>query len=513
MTPQMVIAAIDIGTNSTHMVVARITPSGFEVITREKSQTRLGEGGGDMKELSATAMDRGINALRHMKKIADVHSAHIVAVATSAVREADNADEFVARAHNEAGINIDIISGLEEARLIHSAVLRALPLAGVESLLIDIGGGSTEVVVFTSTTEHFARSFKLGSVRLTHRFFPQTHTSKTQLLEARQFIASSIEPARKGLRRRNPRKAIVTSGTGETLARMCSLLGTGDTPRSMNGATFTRQQLQTVVQMIADAPDIEARSQIPGIDSTRADIILAGAIILEEFATSLDISEFTYCDFALREGLLFNEMQRLSPGGVDDIRHVALASATKLAMRCDDDFSHAQSVARLACALFDQLSKHFEMDQNDRLYLETASLLANVGITVSHAKHHLHSYYIIRHADLLGLTDDEIEIIAQIARYHRKGEPKLSHEPFRMLSVDDQRKVQLLSSILRVAIGLDRTHDGRVENVKVAVSKNDITVTISSSRKVDIDLNVYAANERVSLLAEVFDHDVVVVGK
>lgn len=513
MTPQMVIAAIDIGTNSTHMVVARITPSGFEVITREKSQTRLGEGGGDMKELSAAAMERGITALRHMKKIADAHSAHIVAVATSAVREANNADEFVKRAHNEAGIDIEVISGLEEARLIHSAVLRALPLAGVESLLIDIGGGSTEVVVFTSTTEHFARSFKLGSVRMTHRFFPQSHASTTELLEARQFIASSIEPARKVLRRRNPRKAIVTSGTGETLARMCSLLSTGDTPRSMNGATFTRHQLQTIVRIIADAPDMETRSQIPGIDSSRADIILAGAIILEEFAVSLDIAEFTYCDFALREGLLFNEMQRLSPGGVDDIRHVALASATKLAMRCDDDFSHAQSVARLACSLFDQLSKHFELDHNDRLYLEAASLLANVGITVSHAKHHLHSYYIIRHAELLGLTDDEIEIIAQIARYHRKGEPKLSHEPFRMLSEDDRRRVQLLSSILRVAIGLDRTHDGRVENVKIAVGKNDITVTISSSQKVDIDLNVYAANERISLLAEVFDHNVVVVGK
>ena len=135
-----------------------------------------------------------------------------------------------------------------------------------------------------------------------------------------------------------------------------------------------------------------------------------------------------------------------------------------------------------------------------------------MGITVSHAKHHLHSYYIIRNADLLGLTDDEIEIIAQIARYHRKGEPKLSHEPFRMLSEDDQRKVQLLSSILRVAIGLDRTHDGRVGNVKVAVSKDDITVIISSSQKLDIDLNVYAANERVSLLEEVFDHKVTVVG-
>ena len=512
MTPQLVIAAIDIGTNSTHMVVARITPSGFEVITREKSQTRLGEGGGDMKELSAAAMDRGITALRNMKKIADVHGAHVVAVATSAVREANNADAFVHRAKEEAGVDIEVISGLEEARLIHSAVLRALPLADVESLLIDIGGGSTEVVVFTSTTEHFARSFKLGSVRLTHRFFPNAQASKSQLLEARQFTASSIEPARKGLRRRNPRKAIVTSGTGETLARMCSFLGSGDAPRSMNGATFTRQQLQTVVRAIAEAPDVASRSEIPGIDSTRADIILAGAIILEEFAISLDITEFTYCDFALREGLLFNEMQRLSPGGSDDIRHVALASATKLAMRCDDDFSHAQSVARLACTLFDQLSHHFELDLNDRLYLETASLLANVGITVSHAKHHLHSYYIIRHADLLGLTDDEIEIIAQIARYHRKGEPKLSHEPFRMLSEDDQNRVRLLSSILRVAIGLDRTHDGRIEDVNIAVSKDDITISISSSQEVDIELNVYAAHERASLLAEVFDHNVVVVG-
>jgi exopolyphosphatase/guanosine-5'-triphosphate,3'-diphosphate pyrophosphatase len=145
--------------------------------------------------------------------------------------------------------------------------------------------------------------------------------------------------------------------------------------------------------------------------------------------------------------------------------------------------------------------------------LETASLLANVGITVSHAKHHLHSYYIIRHADLLGLTDDEIEIIAQIARYHRKGEPKLSHEPFRILSDDDQNRVRLLSSILRVAIGLDRTHDGRIENMKVEVSKSDITITISSPEGREIDLNVYAANERASLLAEVFDHNVIVVGK
>lgn len=513
MSSPKVIAAIDIGTNSTHMVVARITASGFEVITREKNQTRLGEGGGDMRQISASAMERGINALRHMRKIADVHEANIVAVATSAVREADNSEEFVERARTQAGIDVRVISGLEEARLIHFAVLRALALTGIESVLIDIGGGSTEVVIFNSSTEHFARSFKLGSVRLTHRFFPEATASESKVLDARQFIASLIEPARKGLQRRNPKKAIVTSGTGETLARMCLIMNTGDAPRSMNGATFTRQQLQLIVNGIANAENLEARCQIPGIDPTRADIILAGGIILEEFAEVLDIDEFTYCDFALREGLLFNEMQRISPTGNSDIRNVALASAAKLAQRCDEDFPHAQSLARLSIALFDQLSKHFELNRNDRLYLEAAALLANVGITVSHAKHHLHSYYIIRNADLLGLTDDEIEVIAQIARYHRKGEPKLSHETFKSLSVENQTRVRLLCSILRVAVGLDRTHDGRIENVKVQVTQTDITITISGAPKVDIDLNVYAAHERTSLLAEVFDHNVVVVGK
>lgn len=492
------------------MVVARINASGFEVITREKNQTRLGEGGGDMKRLSDAAIERGIAALRHMKRIADVHHATIVAVATSAVREADNAEVFIERARTDAGINVEVISGLEEARLIHSAVLRALPLADTTSLLIDIGGGSTEIVVFSSHLEHFARSFKLGSVRLTHRFFSTPLHSHTDTAQARKFTASAIEPVRKEIRRLSPQKFIVTSGTGETLARMCLMLTKSEAPLSMNGASFTRAQLSQVTQLISNASTLAERCALPGIDPSRADIILAGAVILEELALSLDIKEFTYCDYALREGLLINELQKVLPGAVDDAHHVALASATKLARRCDDDFQHAHTVSRLACALFDELAQHFELDVQDRLYLEVASLLANVGITVSHAKHHLHSYYIIRHAELLGLTDHEIEIIAQVARYHRKSEPKLQHESFAALNEDDQLRVRLLASLLRVAIGLDRTHDGRVESVTVDVDRKNITISIHAPSDVDLDLNVYATHERTSLLAEVFQHKVFV---
>lgn len=508
MTQQSVIAAIDIGTNSTHMVVARVTTSGFEVITREKSQTRLGEGGGDMKTLSPAAIERGITALRHMKKIADVHHATIVAVATSAVREADNAETFIQRASTEAGINVEVISGLEEARLIHSAVVRALPLADTTSLLIDIGGGSTEIVVFSSHVEHFARSFKLGSVRLTHRFFASLTASRSDIASARKFTASAIEPVRKEVRRLSAEKFIVTSGTGETLARMCLMLKKDEAPRSMNGATFTREELATVTHMISETTSLQQRCLLPGIDPSRADIILAGALILEEIAVSLDIKEFTYCDYALREGLLINELHRVLPGALDDANHVALSSASKLARRCDDDFQHAQTVSRLSCAIFDELAQHFELDTKDRLYLEVASLLANVGITVSHAKHHLHSYYIIRHAELLGLTDHEIEIIAQVARYHRKSEPKIHHEPFAALSDDDQLRVRLLAALLRVAIGLDRTHDGRVDGVSVHVDRKNITIEIHAPSQVDLDLNIYAANERTSLLSEVFQHKV-----
>lgn len=505
-----VIAAIDIGTNSTHMVVARIASGGFEVITREKSQTRLGEGGGDMKKLGSAAMDRGVEALGHMKRIADAHQATVVAVATSAVREATNSHQFLRRTAEEAGIEVQVISGLEEARLIHSAVLRALPSKPDPSVLIDIGGGSTEVVVFTGHEEHFARSFKLGAVRLTHRFFPSGQASRQRIAEARRFITSSIEPSRRRITRWKAKDTVVTSGTSETLARMCLLLESNDVPRSMNGATFTRDQLDTVVRRIAECDDVTERGELPGMDPTRADIILAGAIILSELARSLDIDRFTYCDHALREGLLIKELNRLTPGSPDDVRHVAIDSAHKLAMRCDNDFAHALAVSRLSCALFDGLDAHFELDGGDRLLLEAAAVLANVGITISHAKHHVHSYYVIRHGDLLGLTDHEIEIVAQVARYHRKSEPKTAHPEFAALSTPDRYRVRLLSSILRVAIGLDRTHDGRVDRVEVAVDDTNITIKVASPSNQDLELNIYAANERSGLMAEVFRHDVTV---
>ena len=498
-----IIAAIDIGTNSIHMVIARVGESGFEVITREKDNTRLGEGGGDMKELSHEAMDRGIEALRHMRRVADAHKASIFAVATSAVREAQNSKTFVDRAAIEAGIEIEVISGVEEARLIHLGVLQALPLSNKRSLLIDIGGGSTEVVIFDHTEELFVRSFKLGAVRLSNRFFPHGSTHPAAIPSCRKFIASTVEPAKREILKLKHEVAIVSSGTGETLARMCWMLTHDELPRSMNGVAFSAQELHQVTKIIS-ASTLDERAGLDGLDSDRVDIILAGALILDSLSEAFSIESFVYCDYALREGVLLDSAQRLDPDVDKDLHNVAIHSARKLAERCDEDPAHSLNVCRLSCMLFDELSNLYELDPHHRLYLEAAAVLANVGLVVSHAKHHLHTYYIVRNADLVGFTDHEIELVAQIARYHRKSEPKTQHAAFAALPEADQTTVRLLAAILRVAIGLDRTHDGRTTSVSIVQKESSLQIVLASESRADLDLNLYATQQRTSLLADVF---------
>ena len=504
-----IIAAIDIGTNSIHMVVAKVSDSGFEVIAREKDNTRLGEGGGDMKILSPEAMERGIKALRHMRRVADAHRASVCAVATSAVREATNAQDFVERASTEAGIDIEVISGVEEARLIHLGVLQALPLSNQRSILIDIGGGSTEVIIFDHTEELFVRSFKIGAVRLSNRFFPNGSTHPASVSSCSKFVASTVEPVKREVLKLGHEVAIVSSGTGETLARMCWMLTHDDMPRSMNGVTFTADELHQVTRMIALSNLVE-RSQLKGLDADRLDIILAGALILDTLAGSFAISSFMYCDYALREGVLLDAAQRLDPDVNNDLHNVAIQSARKLAERCDDDPSHSLNVSRLSCMLFDELSHSYELDPHHRLYLEAAAVLANVGLVVSHARHHLHTYYIVRNADLVGFTDHEIELIAQIARYHRKSEPKIQHAAFASLTEADQNIVRMLSAMLRIAIGLDRTHDGRTTSVSVIQRNKSLHLVLESENKEDLDLNLYATQQRVVLLADVFQCNVTV---
>jgi exopolyphosphatase/guanosine-5'-triphosphate,3'-diphosphate pyrophosphatase len=508
---QVTLAALDIGTNSFHLVVARLLDNGYEVVTREKETVRLGHGGGDMKELSSDAIERGISALRRMQRIAAAHNAPIRAVATSAVREAENADVFLGRARREAKIDIEVISGLEEARLIHLGVLQAVPAFDQRLILVDIGGGSTEVLVGERGETLAARSFKLGAVRLTDRFFPGGATSEEMVSDCRSYIRSILATFEREVEDFGFDIAIASSGTAETIARMIHAARDDTALRTFNRFEFTVSEVQAITETMAKKHSSDERRATPGLDPARADIIVAGVLVLEGVADIFGIKAFVFSEAALREGVLLDTIARMHGGALHHLRDVSRRSIRTLAERCDDDLPHSAHVASLALQLFDATESLHGLAADAREYLEAGALLANVGLVISHSKHHLHSYYVIRNSELTGLTDAEIEIIAQIARYHRKSAPKAGHAEFGRLSADDQSLVKTLAGILRVAIGLDRSHDGRVRSVSALQLGDRVVIEAVSKRGKEISLELYTANERSGLLEEVIGRRVDIV--
>jgi len=500
MASTSLIAAIDVGTNSFHMVVARPVSTGFEVVTREKETVRLGKGSGDMLRLDDDRMDRGVACLARMADVAASHGAEVRAVATSAVREARNRGEFVKRVRREAGIDLEVVSGVEEARLIHLGAVQAI---GGQSrmLLCDIGGGSTEIVVGGADEELLSRSFKLGAVRLTERFFGDDSLHPAAVSACQAFVRSRLVAIDRDVAALGFDVAVASSGTAETIARLVATASGRPEPRSLNRFVFSRADVAATLARLVACPTIDQRERTFGIDRNRAEILIAGTVILDVVAEVFKVKEFTYSDYALREGLLIDTLRRrgIAPAATDPAMH----SVEQLARRCDDRPMHSRHVARLATRLFYQLRDDLGIDNSAHRLLEAAALLANVGVVVSHSRHHQHSYYIIRNSELVGLSDREIEVIAQVARYHRKSPPKLEHPEFATLSPRDQYLVRALAGILRIAIGLDRTLDGRVTDVTVERGRDDLVLRYETSGSRDvID---YAVRERRALLADVLN--------
>ena len=505
------LAAIDVGTNSIHLVVARVTGEDrFEVITREKEMVRLGSGRGDMKRLKPDAIIRGVDTLRRMKQIADIDGAPVRAVATSAVREAANHAEFVTAAREEAGVEVEVISGVEEARLIHLGVLQAVPVFDRRLLLCDIGGGSTEILVGERGEVLTARSFKLGAVRLTNRFFPGQRLHPGAVSSCRGFVRSTLSPYSREVGSHGFEVAVGSSGTIQAVAAMAQAATGDEPPRSFNRFRLTADAVRDVCKELIAAPSVKHRSRLPGLDANRADIILAGALILEGVFETFDVEELECSDYALREGVLLDTIQRTRGGSLHHLRDVSRRSVAHLAALCDDEPEHSAHVARLALELFDGLVALPDVQSLDGLgepareYLEAGALLANVGLFISHSRHHLHSYYVVRNSEILtGLTDEEIEIIALLARYHRKSAPRPRHPEFARLDAADQHLVRVLSAILRVAIGLDRSHDHRVASTRCRREADGIVIEVIPAGMGPIELELFAADQRRALLEEV----------
>lgn len=502
-----VLAAIDIGTNSVHMVVARVAGNDrFEVVTRLKEMVRLGSGQGEMKHLEREAIDRTVACLTRCRQLAASHDATVFAVATSAVREARNAAEFLHRAREEAGIDVEVVAGHEEARLIRLGALQALPLWDRDMVLVDVGGGSTEVVFGRGARISSARSIKLGSLRMTRSFFPDGVVGPTALDECRRFVRGRLAPMLRESMQMPFDVAVATSGTVEAIAAMAAVRDGGSVPQTLNSWVLRRDALGAVVGDLAAAPTTEERRRLPGIDGARADILLGGAVVLEQVCDAIGITELVISEYALREGVLLDGLHRLRGGSLHHLSQLREESVHHLMELCDDDPDHSYQVRDLALQLADALGGRLGLDDADRELLEAGALLANVGLFISHSGHHKHSYYVIRSSEhLMGFTDREIEIIAQLARYHRKGRPSEKHPEFAALDEVDRARVRAMVALLRVAIGMDRNHDRAVERVVVKDEGAVVRIELVGAPDADLSLEVHSASQRSELLAELLD--------
>jgi exopolyphosphatase/guanosine-5'-triphosphate,3'-diphosphate pyrophosphatase len=472
---ERVLAAIDVGTNSIHMVVVRIQPAlpAFTIIAREKTTVRLGDRCKQTGNLTEAAMERAIVTLKRCQAISKSLAAEqIVAVATSAVREAPNGHVFLERVERETGLWVNLISGPEEARRIYLGVLSGMEFNAQPHVIIDIGGGSTELILGDGHEPRSLSSTKVGAVRLTAEHITTDPISNSEFVALQSYIRGmlerSVEDLQAHLRPGEVPRLVGTSGTIETLAAIHARETLGIVPTPLNGYSFSLRDLRDTVNRLRKLNTVE-RMQIAGINDRRAEIILAGALILQEAMSLLGMDTITICERSLREGVVVDWM--LTHGLIEDrLRFqssVRQRSVIRTAQKYRVNLLHSERVAEFALSLFDQMQGQLhQWGDEERELLWSAAILHNCGHHVSHSSHHKHSYYLIRNSDLLGYTETEIETIANLARYHRKNSPRKKHESYRNLTSKKHRRiVDQLSPLLRLAVALDRRQIGAIKQV------------------------------------------------
>jgi exopolyphosphatase / guanosine-5'-triphosphate,3'-diphosphate pyrophosphatase len=512
----MIIAALDIGSNSIHLVVVETDhEKPFRVVASAKEAVRLGRSEARDHRLSAEAMDRAVGCLKRFRRVAESHGAkELIAVATSAVREAANGDHFISRAAEEAGVEIDLLSGIEEARLIALAVsVRYKQSNKQQSLVIDIGGGSTELAVMKNGEPTTLISFKLGAVRLTEQYVKSDPIGEKQLRRLRSESREVIAHRAPEVEAAGIEACYGTSGTINALAalslRRRLAEGGRRAARRRLEHSLTLDELRALNVELASYT-LEERAHAAGLNRQRAEIIVAGGQLLEAMMETLKIDELVSCDWALREGVIIAHLARrvetvtTSPARLE--RDPSLRGALALARHYRTDMKHASRVAYLSLQLFDGLRPLHALGGEHRRLLAAAALLHDIGYFVSHAGHHKHSAYLIQNSELTGFTSPEIAVIANIAYYHRGGLPKAKHEYYSELRVQDRDIVRKLAALLRLADALDRDHEGSVRELSCEIGPGEVRVVALCSREPETAR--WRLEERADLFVEVFGREV-----
>ncbi len=504
-SPSDRLGAIDIGSNSVRLVIAQAIPSGgYRLIDEERENTRLATDLARTGRLNSEAVAATLNALARFAQIAAGQATQrIRAIATSAVRDAENGPEFCRQAEEVLGLPVEVISAQEEGRLAFLSVSRAFDVTGRQLAVVDIGGGSTEIVLASSGLIDQVYATRLGAVRLAERCGLTERVAELELEAAERYVDKQLKK-----HARNPSLVPeILYGTGGTFTAMANMLAAreGNAELPLRGYRVKRAEVHHLLRDLA-AMSLADRTKVAGLNPRRADIIVAGLLIVERVLRHLGANVVQVHTRGIRDGLLLDMIAEGELRNVtSDERQAAI---DQFAHNCGIDAVHAQQTARLAGQLFDALAAPLGIDLKSRELLTAAAQLANVGYLINYDGHHKHSYQLILHSDLPGFERRELQLLACIARYHRGKVPKKTHPGYGDLAEGDQRLVAQLAGLLRLALALDRAHQQRVQDLDCSVASDKVILRVAAKESADVD--IWAARRKADLFERTFGRQVVI---
>jgi len=495
------LAAIDVGSNSIHMVIAQVDAGGgISELWRGAEMVGLGRNSFPSHRLSRSAIDRAMLTLaRFLSEARRWECEELVAIATSAVREAENGGEFIEAVRAQLGVHVRVVSAREESRLIYLGVRQATDLRKGPHLIVDLGGGSAEFIVGDNEKPLLLESRKLGAARMTARFVRSDPVEAREIKALLAHYDAEMSSVLRQVRELRPVRIIGTSGSIESLATMCASDEQGpDVPK-----VLSRTRLEKMIGRLVETTQ-EERAEIRGLDEKRRDQILAAALFVQELMKRLNVDQLEVCRSALREGMLVDYLARHRPEL--EVRRESpnprRRAVLDLGRRCHWQREHAEQVARLCLELFDHLQSLHHLDRRQRELIEYGALLHDIGYMIGRNKHHKHTMYLILHGDLKPFSRNEIRTIACIARYHRKSFPKKSDPMYAALPRPLRRAVKVGAALLRIADGLDRTSCSLVEDLVCRIRPRQVDILVNS--RGDAELELWSARTRSRLFQKVF---------
>ena len=493
----MKLAAIDIGSNSIKLAVADAADSeSFAVLTREKEVIRLGHETLRKGRLSRAAIERAIGCIQRFKTIADTHRVEqIVTVATASVREADNAAQFIKEVGQQTGLRVEILSGIEEARLIGLAASHGCALKAATNINIDIGGGSTELSLFRNGSSLSLFSLKLGAVGLTERYLHSDPPRQKELASLKAEVHAAFDRPRRELHGAQWQQASGTSGTILSIGATLRKLSSSDEDKKSQAVqpTETDIPLSQLAALNAKLATLDAagRRTLAGLTSQRSEIIIAGSHILEEAMRALGINVIRTCEWALREGVIIDSLREWEdesrPPG-PEFADQKLRGVHAVGKRFGYEETHARQVAKLAEKIFDSLAPAENLSRHHRTLMLAGALLHDIGYHIAHESHQKHALYLITNSELTGFSEAERAVIANVARYHRGSLPRKRHAEYDALNAADREIVCKLGGIVRLADALDRSHDSRVRDLQCYGKADSLHVELLSEANCDSEL-------------------------